>query len=92
MAAVATRAPGMPAAFQPTRVEMRKFGPGAAWAMANRAAKSLSVIQWWMATDWRWISGMTAFAPPNASSDSRLNWTASARRIGQARLTRSAST
>src|SRR5580658_4601431 len=37
MAAVATSAPAS--------VEIRKFGPGAAWAMANRAAKSWLVIQ-----------------------------------------------
>ncbi len=30
MARVATTAPTTPAAFQPTRVEIRKFGPGAA--------------------------------------------------------------
>src|ERR1700689_2287421 len=77
IAAVATSAPANPAAFQPIRVVTRKLGPGAAWAMANRAAKSWLVIQWFTSTAWRCISGITALAPPNATSDRAVNCTAS---------------
>src|SRR5580698_6533135 len=83
MAAVATSAPANPAAFQPTSVVTRKLGPGAAWAMANRAAKSWLVIQWFTSTAWRWISGITAFAPPNATSDRPVNWIARAKSVSE---------
>src|SRR5437763_10184040 len=46
------------------------LGPGAACEIANRSANCWSVIQPETATTSRWISGMTAFAPPNASIES----------------------
>ena len=45
MARVAAGAPGKPATVQPARGEIMKFGPGAAWAIANNVAKSVSLIQ-----------------------------------------------
>ena len=42
------------------------------------AVKSWLVIQWFTSTAWRRISGITALAPPNATSERPTNWTASA--------------
>ena len=72
----------MPAAFQPTRLTISTFGPGAACASANICEKSTSVIQWWTSTARRWISGMIALAPPIDSSDSTRNWSASSKSTG----------
>src|SRR5262249_9508367 len=67
-----------------------EVGPGRGRAMANRAAKSWSLIQWFKVTAWRWTSGNTALAPPNAISDRVPNWIASVSRVSENFMLRAA--
>ena len=59
-AASAAKAPRMPATFQPIRLEISTFGPGAACDTANSCVNSAGVTQWLVSTTTRWNSGMTA--------------------------------
>ena len=50
MASMATMPPSTPATFQPIRLTMSTFGPGAACDSAKSCAKSASVIQCFVST------------------------------------------
>jgi hypothetical protein len=52
------------------------FGPGAACASANDALNCCAVIQWWISTTCRCISGRIVLPPPNDRRDSSKKSTA----------------
>ena len=59
--AVATRAPGRPATWIPTKVAaLRAMGPGVISAMAMTSANWVMVSQGCRSTTWCWMSGMAA--------------------------------
>jgi hypothetical protein len=66
----ATNAPGMPATFQPMRLAISTFGPGAACPTAKAWMNSAGVSQPLTSTTKRCISGMTEGMPPSDMSDS----------------------
>src|SRR5260221_14738731 len=55
--------------FPADRLTTRIFGPGAAWASANRSANCAPLIHPCTSTTPRCISGSTVIAPPTAISE-----------------------